>query len=95
MDRNSPAVLGPVETTVRRLAWMPLQDEPMAVRADLLSEAQAQKNHGQTLQRLAERGGLGLDEAACLAARISFRPMGAATAMAVLRDAALGKYRDA
>ena len=37
---------------------------PDFVRLDKLSEKRAQKNHGQTLERLAERGGLSPSEIA-------------------------------
>lgn len=49
--------------------WMPIMGTGLAVRMDLLDERQAQINHGQSLDRLAERGGLGADEALDLAAR--------------------------
>ena len=75
-------------------AWMPLLDcKSMGVRMFVLSEEQAMKNHGQCLDKLASRGGLALSEAACLAARISYRDMSTAAAMTVLADAYRGKYR--
>lgn len=49
--------------------WMPLMGTGLAVRMDMLDEAQAQRNHGQSLERLAERGGLGADEALAIAER--------------------------
>lgn len=68
--------------------WMPLLDyKPLALPAALLDEAQAMKNHGQTLQRLAERGGLSLDEAACIAARIRPTRMDMKRALEVLCNA--------
>lgn len=38
-------------------------------------EAQAIKNHGQTLERLAERGGLGFAEAAAILEDRDYRPI--------------------
>ena len=43
---------------------------PNTVRWDALNELQARKNHGQTLERLAERGGLSPTEMMCNVARI-------------------------
>ena len=40
--------------------WMPIQDSPLAVDIRNLSDRQARRNHDQSLQRLAERGGLSL-----------------------------------
>lgn len=51
------------------VAWMPILGTPFAVRMDALNERQAMVNHGQTLKRLAERGGLGMDEASAIAER--------------------------
>jgi len=48
------------------MKWMPILGTCMAVRFDALNERQAMRNHGQTLDRLAERGGLGPDEAAAI-----------------------------
>ncbi len=47
--------------------WMPILGSPLAVKMSVLSEAQAMKNHGQTLKRLRERGGISLHEAAAIA----------------------------
>lgn len=41
----------------------------LAVRMDLLDDAQARLNHGQSLERLADRGGLCADEALAIADR--------------------------
>lgn len=87
-EQKPPADAGPVERPVRPLAWMPVLGHPLAIRAALLSEAQAQANHGQTLTRLAERGGLSLSEAAALALRRKWAPMTADDAMAALKTAA-------
>lgn len=44
--------------------WFPIQDGPMVPWVYMAPhEAQAQKNHSQSLARLAERGGLGCGEA--------------------------------
>ena len=45
---------------------MPIQDSPLAVDIRNLSDRQAHRNHNQSLQRLAERGGLSLREALAL-----------------------------
>lgn len=45
---------------LRYLKFFPKLCVPWALLAP--HEAQAQRNHGQTLERLAERGGLGADE---------------------------------
>lgn len=42
---------------------MPLMGTGLAVKFDVLNEKQAQINHGQSLDRLAERGGLSPCEA--------------------------------
>jgi hypothetical protein len=42
----------------REIEYMPLMRTGLAIRMDLLNEQQAQRNHGQTLTRLKERGGL-------------------------------------
>jgi hypothetical protein len=52
---------------------MPILGTPFAVRMDALNEAQAQRNHGQSLARLAERGGLSLQEAHAVAERRAWR----------------------
>lgn len=51
------------------MKWMPLMGTGLAIRMDLLDERQAQCNHGQTLDRLAERGGLSPCEALAIAER--------------------------
>lgn len=52
----------------------------------LFSEEWAQRNHGQSLSRLAERGGLGWCEAAAIIERREWRRMDAAEAEAVVRS---------
>jgi len=42
---------------------MPLAGTGLAIRMDLLNEEYAQSNHGQSLDKLANRGGLDLQEA--------------------------------
>lgn len=57
-------------------------------------EAQAQRNHSQTLKRLAERGGLGADEAVAVIENRQYRRMPFAAAHTALRkhiDAARAK----
>lgn len=49
--------------------WMPLIGTGLAVRFELLDEEQAMRNHGQTLYRLSERGGIAPDEALAIAKR--------------------------
>lgn len=82
------AVAGQVERPVRPpLEWMPVLGHPLAIPARLLSAPQAMDNHGQTLERLAERGGLSLDEAAALAEGRRWRAMTADESLAALRAA--------
>lgn len=76
------------EPEVRKLVWMPILRHPLAVRAALLDARQAMTNHGQTLERLAERGGLSLEEAAALALRRRSEPMKTDDALAALKEAA-------
>jgi len=45
---------------------MPIQGTPLAVDMRNLSDRQAHRNHEQSLERLAERGGLSLQEALAL-----------------------------
>lgn len=47
--------------------WMPLLGTGLAVRMALLNEAYAERNHRQSLDRLAERGGLAPCEALAVA----------------------------
>lgn len=48
------------------MSWMPLMGTGIAIRMVFLSAEQAQKNHGQSLQLLAQRGGLAPSEALAL-----------------------------
>ena len=45
------------------VAWFPLLGTGLAIRRSLLDERTAKRNHMQSLDRLAERGGLSPDEA--------------------------------
>ena len=66
--------------------WMPLLGtmKGLAMRMDLLNETQAQRNHGQSLDRLAERGGLGASEAMAIAEMRAWRSMNATEAIEML-----------
>jgi len=88
-ETKQPAVGAPLERHVRPLAWMPVLGYPLAIPITLLDERQAMENHGQTLERLAERGGLGLAEAAAVAERRRWRNMTADEALAALKDVAM------
>lgn len=71
--------------------WMPLMGTGLAIRFDVLNEAQAQRNHGQSLKRLRERGGLGPDEALAIAEKQKWRSRdieGSITALSALAKAA-------
>ena len=88
-----PAVAAPLERRVRPLEWMPVLGHPLAIRAELLDADQAMTNHGQTLERLAERGGLSLSEAAAIVDRRRWRELTADDAMAALKRAAERHHR--
>lgn len=77
--------------------WMPLlgAGRGMAVRMDLLNEQQAQRNHGQTLERLAERGGLSPCEAVAIAERRRWHRMSAEQAFDQLTFLVNGNPRPA
>lgn len=53
--------------------WMPIIGTLFGVQMSVLNEQQADRNHGQTLRRLAERGGLSLSEAAAIAEQRQWR----------------------
>ena len=61
------------ERDALRGAWMPLLGTGLALPMGLLNEQQAQRNHGQSLARLAERGGLGPSEALAVAERRQYQ----------------------
>lgn len=88
-EDSRPAVVGQVEPSVRPRAWMPVLGHPLAIPAALLDARQAMENHGQTLERLAERGGLSLDEAAAVAERRRWRKMTADESLAALKNAGM------
>jgi lambda repressor-like predicted transcriptional regulator len=85
---TTAAVGSPLDGGVRPLVWMPVLGHPLAIRAVLLDRRQALANHGQSLERLAERGGLSLDEAAAIALRRKWAPMKAEDALAALKGCA-------
>jgi hypothetical protein len=60
---------------------MPIMQTGLRVSFDLLSEQQAQRNHGQSLKRLAERGGLSPCEVLALHEQRSWRGMDADEAL--------------
>ena len=93
MQTEHPTGQGPAERMVRPLAWMPVLGHPLAIRADILDAQQAMTNHGQTLERLAERGGLSLDEAAAIAERRRWCELTAGEAMDALKRAAERHHR--
>ena len=68
----------------KQVKYMPLMDTPLAMRFDALDEDQAVKNRGQTLDRLRQRGGLGLSEAAAVKDRRAWRAMTASDALCAL-----------
>ena len=69
-------------------AWMPVLGYPLAIPISMLSPQQAISNHGQTLERIAERGGLSLSEAAALASGRAWRSMSLEAALAELKSVA-------
>ena len=52
--------------------YMPIIGTGLALRMDKLNERQAQINHSQTLERLADRGGLSPSEALAVMERRAF-----------------------
>lgn len=66
--------------------WMPLLGTCLAVRMDFLHEDQAQKNHGQSLERLAQRGGLSPTEALAIAERREYKSKGLIEALKALAE---------
>jgi hypothetical protein len=56
------------------LDWMPIQQTTgYMIAMDALNESQAQCNHSQTLQRLADRGGISWDEALAIVEQRKWR----------------------
>ncbi len=70
---------------------MPLMRTGFYVHFDVLDERQAQRNHGQTLARLRERGGLGPSEALAIAERRSWRQTNIPEAITALSALAAAK----
>jgi len=46
--------------------YMPILGGAIFIRMNLLNEEWAERNHGQSLEKLADRGGLSLSEAAAI-----------------------------
>lgn len=67
MDIDERRGLRPV--AVKSIPWEMISDE--------VSQRQCERNHGQTLDEVAGRGGLGASEAICVIAGISYRTFGA------------------
>lgn len=65
---------------------MPIMRQGLFVPFLFLDEATAKRNHGQTLWRLAERGGLGASEALAIIERRPYKPMHPAEALVELRN---------
>lgn len=66
------------------VAWFPLLGTGLAIRRNLLNEEFAQRNHSQTLTRLAERGGLSIDEAVANISRTQWKSRETKDALAEL-----------
>lgn len=64
--------------------YMPLMKTGLAIRMNLLNEEQAQKNHYQSLDRLAERGGLSACEALAICERRKWSAVDVETAVKLL-----------
>lgn len=67
--------------------WFPLLGTGLAIRRALLDEATAQRNHGQSLTRLAERGGLSPCEAVAVLNRRDWKRMETKAALLELMEA--------
>lgn len=64
--------------------WVPIIGTSLAIRGNALDNHQALKNHGQSLWRLAERGGVSPAEALAIAEHRAFSAMPDAEALAAL-----------
>jgi hypothetical protein len=64
--------------------WMPIMGTELAIRGTALDNRQALKNHGQSLWKLAERGGVSPAEALAIAERREFSAMPDADALTAL-----------
>ncbi len=72
------------------MSWMPIMHTKIAVEFSVLNEEWARKNHGQSLARLAERGGLDAGEALAIIERrpwSSITPIDTVTITRLLRAA--------
>jgi hypothetical protein len=58
----------------------------LCIPLDVLNEEWAQNNHGQSLARLKERGGLSMCEAAAIVERRKWRAMSNKDALNVIRE---------
>lgn len=54
--------------------YMPILGGAIFIRMNLLNEDWADRNHGQSLDKLAERGGLSMAEAAAIIQKRKFSP---------------------
>lgn len=55
------------------MGWMPIMGTNLAIHFAALNEEWAQRNHNQSLQRLAARGGLAPEEALAILELRNFR----------------------
>jgi predicted RNA-binding Zn ribbon-like protein len=74
-----------------QVKWMPIMRTGLAIRMDLLDERQAKINHGQTLDRLAERGGLSASEALAICEKREWRRVSAKDALVSLQALSEGR----
>lgn len=84
--RSLTALILARERAARVEAWMPIHSTPFAIRMSALSEEWAQRNHGQSLGQLAERGGLDLAEAASIVESRPYYPRTAREAIHAIND---------
>lgn len=72
---------------------MPIQGYALLVRMEVLNEEWARRNHdGQSLARLAERGGLSICEAAAIVERRPWKMISDMEAFTILRSARPAKW---
>lgn len=67
--------------------YMPLEHGPLAIDFSALDEATAQRNHGQTLTKLKERGGVSYSEAVALVKRARYENILTVDALIILSGA--------
>lgn len=73
-------------TDVMRIMRQHMPDDcPCYIRMEVLNEEWAQNNHGQSLKRLNERGGLSPCEAVAIIERRPYDRMAPAAAIAILK----------